>query len=166
MGQPFLRKGSSSIHSLELQSSQGTPKNLSREAKSAPYKDARYETHLATREAFMTKPPMKIDDKCKDLCRRLLYSEQPTPNDSLFDNDRFEIICSMIQNENEVRIIRLLHGSLSLPLKCCIYIYGATNLDILIEKVNSSWLKHIPLTNIRPQPDYSVGFRASAFTKD
>ena len=44
--------------------------------------------------------------------------------------------------------------------------YGASELEILIEKVNSSWLKCLPLTDTRPQPDYSVGFRASAFTKD
>lgn len=63
MSQPLVRKRSSSIRSLDLQSSQGTPNDLPREAKSAPYKDARYETHLATRGAFMTKPPVKVDDK-------------------------------------------------------------------------------------------------------
>ena len=165
MSQPLMRKRSSSIRSLDLQSSQGTPNDLPREAKSAPYKDARYETHLATRGAFMTKPPVKVDDKCKDLCRRLLDSEQPTPEDSLFHDDRFEMIYSMIQNENEARIIQDI-TRLIVPFAETLFVYGATNLDILIEKINSSWLKCLPLTNIRPQPDYSVGFRASAFTKD
>lgn len=165
MSQPLTRKRSSSIRSLELQSSQGTPNDLPREAKSAPYKDARYETHLATRGAFMTKPPLKVNDSCKDLCRRLLDSEQLIPEDSLFHDDRFEIICSMIRNENEARIIQDI-TRLIVPSAETLFVYGATNLDILIEKVNSSWLKCLPLTDTRPQPDYTVGFRASAFTKD
>ena len=165
MSQPLMRKRSSSLRSLELQSSQETPNDLPREAKSAPYKDARYETHLATRGAFMTKPPMQVDDKCKDLCRRLLDSEQPTPEDSLFHDDRFEMICSMIRNENEARIIQDI-TRLIVPSAETLFVYGATNLDNLIEKVNCSWLKCFPLTNVRPQPDYSVGFRESAFTED
>ena len=165
MSQPFLRKRSASTRSLESELSGETPKDLPREAKSAPYKDGRYETHLATRGAFMEKPPVKIDDGCKGLCRRLLDSQQPIAKDSLFHDDRFETICSLIRNENEARIIQDI-TRLIVPSAETLSVYGATNLDILIEKVNSSWLKCIPLTDTRPQPDYSVGFRASAFTKN
>ncbi len=165
MSQPLTRKRSLSSRSQELQSSQGTPTELPRDAKSAPYKDARYETYLATFGAFMTQPPAKIDDKCKDLCQRLLDSEQSTPEDSLFHDDRFETICSMIRNENESRIIQDI-TRLIVPSVETLFVYGASELGILIEKVNSAWLKCFPLTNTRPQPDYSVGFRASAFTKD
>ncbi|KAL9116615.1 MAG: hypothetical protein Q9187_006857 [Circinaria calcarea] len=165
MSQPFLRKRSASTRSLESELSGETPKDLPREAKSAPYKDGRYETHLATRGAFMEKPPVKIDDRCKDLCRRLLDSKQPIVKDSLFHDDRFETICSLIRNENEARIIQDI-TRLIVPSAETLSVYGATNPDILIEKVNSSWLKCIPLTDTRPQPDYSVGFRASAFTKN
>ncbi|KAL9130496.1 MAG: hypothetical protein Q9217_001316 [Psora testacea] len=165
MSQPLVRKRSSSVRSLELQSSQGTSNDLPREAKSAPYKDARYETYLATARAFMDNPPLKVTDACKDLCRRLLNKEQSVPENSLFRDDLFEITCSKIRNENEARVIKDIAWLIVASAEN-LATYGATELDILIEKVNSSWLKCLPLTSARPQPDYSVGFRASAFTKD
>lgn len=165
MSLPLVRKRSSSIRSLELQSSQGTSNDLPRESKSAPYKDARYETYLATAGAFMDIPPLKVTDACKDLCRRLLIKEQPTPADSLFRDDIFEKTCSKIRNENEARVIKDITWLIVSSVET-LATYEAIELDILIEKVNSSWLKCLPLTDIRPQPDYSVGFRASAFTKD
>ncbi|KAL2179044.1 uncharacterized protein P884DRAFT_321648 [Thermothelomyces heterothallicus CBS 202.75] len=45
-------------------------------------------------------------------------------------------------------------------------IFGAKHLDILIESVNEGWSNSMPLTSIRPQPDYSIGFRREAFTED
>lgn len=42
--------------------------------------------------------------------------------------------------------------------------YGATHLEHLIEGVNEAWLGNIPIQGPRPQPDYFVGFRRSAFT--
>jgi hypothetical protein len=45
-------------------------------------------------------------------------------------------------------------------------IYGATNLQCLIKSVNEGWNNSISLTGTRPQPDYSVGFKREAFTKD
>lgn len=44
--------------------------------------------------------------------------------------------------------------------------FGAKDLEILIESVNEGWNNFIPVTKIRPQPDYSVGFRREAFTED
>ena len=45
--------------------------------------------------------------------------------------------------------------------------YGAPHLKHLIENVDESWIKSIPLVNgPRPQPDFSVGFKSSAFTSD
>lgn len=37
---------------------------------------------------------------------------------------------------------------------------------LLIDSVNEGWNNSIPVTRTRPQPDYSVGFRRSAFTDD
>lgn len=165
MSQPLTRKRSASIRSQELQSSQGTPTELPREAKSAPYKDARYEVYLATAGAFMDNPPLKITDMDKTLCQQLLEKDQSTPTDSLFCDKHFETTCSKIRNENEARVIKDITWLIVSSAET-LATYGATELDILIEKVNSSWLKCIPLTSTRPQPDYSVGFRASAFTKD
>ena len=44
--------------------------------------------------------------------------------------------------------------------------YGATHLDHLIEGVNEGWMGSIPVEGPKPQPDYSVGFRRSAFTDE
>jgi hypothetical protein len=45
-------------------------------------------------------------------------------------------------------------------------IYGDRHLDHLIENVNEGWTGSIPMEGPRPQPDYSVGFRRSAFTDE
>jgi hypothetical protein len=45
-------------------------------------------------------------------------------------------------------------------------IYGATHLVHLIESVNEGWTGSIPVQGPRPQPDYCVGFRRSAFTDE
>lgn len=167
MSQPLTRKRSLTSLHQEQQSTQGTPElsQTNREAKSTPYKDAGYEIKLANNGCFMKANPVKINDDSKILCQTLLNTEQPTPKDSLFHDDRFERLCSMIESENEARIIQDI-TRLIVPSAETLYLYGATELDILIEKVNSSWLKCLPLTQTRPQPDYSVGFRASAFTDD
>jgi hypothetical protein len=36
----------------------------------------------------------------------------------------------------------------------------------LIESVNEGWNNSLPITQPRPQPDYSVGFKRTAFTED
>ena len=43
-------------------------------------------------------------------------------------------------------------------------IYGDRHLNILIENVNEAWIESIPVEGPRPQPDYSVEFKRSAFT--
>lgn len=43
--------------------------------------------------------------------------------------------------------------------------YGATHLNHLYETVNEGWNSAIPFHGTRPQPDYSIGFRRSAFTE-
>ena len=43
---------------------------------------------------------------------------------------------------------------------------GATKLKCLIENVNEGWAGSISVEGPRPQPDYSVGFRRSAFSED
>ena len=44
--------------------------------------------------------------------------------------------------------------------------YGVVHLDNLIEGVNERWIGNIAVEGPRPQPDYSVGFRRSAFTDE
>jgi hypothetical protein len=43
---------------------------------------------------------------------------------------------------------------------------GAANLDYLIDSVNKGWNSAEPFYGPRLQPDYSVGFKRSAFTDD
>ena len=44
--------------------------------------------------------------------------------------------------------------------------YGANNLNHLIKGVDEGWIGNIPVEGPRPQQDYSVGFRRSAFTDE
>ncbi len=92
--EPLARNRSSSIRSQEVQSSQGTLIELSRDAKSAPYNQVRYETYLAAAGAFMDIPPLKITDVDGSLCQQLLGNDQCTPT------------CSKIRNETKARIIK------------------------------------------------------------
>ena len=112
----------------------------------------------------MDNPPSKVKDACKELCRRLLESEQCTPANTLFRDDLFEETCARVRNENEARVIKDITWLIICSAEI-LSIYGATELNILVEKLNSSWLKCIPLTKSRPQPDYSVGFRTKAFNQ-
>ncbi len=114
----------------------------------------------------MDTPPLtaKITDTDKRHCQRLLEAAQSIPADTPFEEGRFETTCSKLRNENEARLIKdmtfLIVASAETLATC-----GATNLNILFEKLNSSWCKCIPLIRPRPQPDYTGGFRATAFTE-
>lgn len=163
MSEPLLRKRASSIRS---QSSQGTPNDLPREAKSAPYKNSRYESVLATKSVFMDEPDTDVSEDCKTLYKKLLSNTQELPKHTLFHDDIFKSIHYKIRNENEAMVIQDITRLIVPSAENLAICEGrASNLRILKEKVNSSWLKCIPLTNPRPQPDYSVGLKASAFTK-
>lgn len=164
MTSPLRRKRSVSSQSSELQSTEGPAENLPRVDKSVPYEDPRYEVVLATAGVYMKLNLVQVSDTCKEFCQRLLHQEQAVPADSLFRDDLFMTTCEKIQNENKARIVKDITWLIVASAET-LATYGATELDILIEKVNSVWLKSIPITDKRPQPDYSVGFRESAFTQ-
>lgn len=167
MSEPLLRKRSSSVYSQEVQSSQGTPNDLPREAKSASYKNARYESVLATKNAFMDESDTYVSDDSKTLYTKLLSNTQDLPSHTLFHDDIFKSIHQKIRNENEAMVIQDITRLIVPSAENFAICEGReSSLKFLKEKVNSSWLKCIPLTKPRPQPDYSVGFKASAFTKD
>ena len=42
----------------------------------------------------------------------------------------------------------------------------SAKLECPIESVNEGWNNSVSLTGTRPQPDYSVGFKRTAFTED
>ncbi|KAH7305398.1 hypothetical protein BKA65DRAFT_531196 [Rhexocercosporidium sp. MPI-PUGE-AT-0058] len=125
-----------------------------REAKSAPYQSP-----------FMRKWELGIADASKTICRTLLDAEQMVPEDSLFEDDIFDETCEMIQDRNEAKVIQDI-ARLIVPSAQSLAIRGASRLKTLIESVNEGWDKSIALTKPRPQPDYAVGFKRTAFTED
>ncbi|EGC45491.1 conserved hypothetical protein [Histoplasma capsulatum var. duboisii H88] len=136
-----------------------------KEAESAQYKNPRYKIVLETKGSFMRKSELGTTDASKRLCSTLLETEQSIPIDSLFRDDLFDKLCEMIQDRNEIRVIRDV-SQLVVPSAELLATYGATKLICLIESVNEGWENSIPVTGPHPQPDYSVGFRRSAFTDD
>ena len=150
---PSLSKHESDISGVSL-----------REGKNPDVKNRRYEIILASAEIYMGKPEMPPTNECKSLCQALLQTEQPTPKDSIFRDDLFDTACDNIRNKNEARVIQDI-GRLLVPSPETLTMFGATHLKHLIETVNESWIKSIPLVKgPRPQPDFAVGLRSSAFT--
>ncbi|MCJ1430047.1 hypothetical protein MMC29_007962 [Sticta canariensis] len=136
-----------------------------REVKSAPYQDPRYEALLATKGSFMDKSDLGIKKEAKKTYLELLDAEQTAPHDSLFSDDLFEKTCQKIRNRNEAKIIQDI-SRLIVPSVEALATYGSEHADILIESVNEGWNNSMPVTGTRPQPDYSVGFRREALTKE
>jgi hypothetical protein len=136
-----------------------------REEKSAPYRDPRYTVLLETKGSYMDRSRLGIADESKALCRTLLETRQETPEHTLFDDGVFETTCRKVKDRNEARVIRDINPLL-VPSAETLTTFGAQELDILIETMNEGWNNSIPLTATRPQPDYSVGFRRSAFTAE
>ena len=140
-----------------------------REEKSAPYQDARYEVLLETKGSYMGRYVGENEDsvakESKDLCQTLLEAKQTVPEDSMFHDDFFEDTCEMIQNRNEAKVIQDI-ASLIVPRAQSLAVRGAKHLKCLTESVNEGWNNSIPLIGPRPQPDYAVGFKRTAFTED
>lgn len=136
-----------------------------REEKSAPYRDARYSVLLATKGSHMDRSVHDITEESKEMVRLLLTIDQTVPTDSLFRDDLFEATCRKIRDRNETRVIRDI-SQLIVPSAEQLTTYGAKELGVLVESVNEGWNNSIPVTSVRPQPDYSVGFRREAFTPE
>lgn len=154
---PSLSKHESDISGVSL-----------REGKNPLVKSRRYEQILKSVGIYMGQPEphfraTKVD---KALCQELLNKEQPVPKDSLFNDDLFEWTLEDISNRNEARVIQDI-GRLIVPAPEELARRGATHFKHLIETVNESWIKSIPLIKgPRPQPDFAVGLKSSAFTSD
>ena len=136
-----------------------------REKKSAPYRTTQYTTLLEAKGSYMRKSDLGITKGSKDLYQRLLGLEQSVPQISLFRDDLFEETCCKIEDRNEARVIQDI-ARLIAPSAETLTTYGATHLNNLIEGVNERWISNIAVAGPRPQPDYYVGFRRSAFTDE
>lgn len=160
-----VKKASASLRRKQSDSSLTGPSDQkNRESKSAPYRDSRYKTLLEAKGSFLR--DFSDDDlptTVTDPGRNLLDAEQVVPQNSLFRDDIFRRFCRDIEDRNEAMIIQDV-TRLLVPSAKNLAIYGDRHLDILIENVNEAWTGSIPVEGPRPQPDYSVGFRRSAFT--
>ncbi len=77
----------------------------------------------------------------------------------------FEKTCRKIEDRTEARVIQDI-AQLIVPSAETLATYGATNLDYLIEGVNETWTGSIAVEGPLPKPDYSIGFRRSAFSDE
>ena len=136
-----------------------------REVKSAPYQNPRYKLLLATKGGFMEESDLDITQQSKKSYLNLLDAKQTVPSESLFRDDLFKRTCQNIQDRNETRVIRDI-SLLIVPSAETLTTYGAGHLKTLIESTNEGWNNSFPLTGTRPQPDFSVGFKREAFTKE
>jgi hypothetical protein len=165
------KKSSSSLRGKQSEAGSAAPSSTTpsdqkpREAKSALYQSLQYKILLETKGSFMRKSDLGIADTSKTVCRTLLEAEQIVPEDSLFQDDLFDETCEMIQDRNEAKVIQDI-ARLVVPSAQSLAIRGAKRLKPLIESVNEGWDNSIALTKPRPQPDYAVGFKRTAFTED
>ncbi|OAA54328.1 hypothetical protein SPI_08947 [Niveomyces insectorum RCEF 264] len=138
----------------------------SREKTSANPTDTRYALLLETKGTFMRASPLGIKTESSVLCQTLLDKRQTAPQGSLILSDEeFGALCERLQGANEARVIRDV-TPLLVPSAEIMAFAGASHLACLVETVNEGWNNAIPLTEPRPQPDYSVGFAREAFTED
>ncbi|KAH8729123.1 hypothetical protein GQ44DRAFT_701579 [Phaeosphaeriaceae sp. PMI808] len=135
-----------------------------REQKSAPYRQPCYESQLGERGSFMDDYE-GISVESKELCQKLLMSPQSPPQATLFDDDIFRSTLKLLKGRNEMRVIRDI-AQLIVPSAELLAIRGSKHLNILRETVNAGWINAVPFFGPRPQPDYSLGFKREAFTKD
>lgn len=161
-----IRRGPTSLSRKQSDSSlNGSSDQMNREKKSAPYRTVRYTTLLEGRGSYMYKSDLGITKGSKDLCQQLLKSKPVIPKDSLFRDDLFEKTCRKIEDRNEARVIQDI-ARLIVPSAETLATYGATHLDRLTEGVSECWTGNIAVEGPLPRPDYSVGFRRSAFTAE
>lgn len=160
-----LRHKRSNVSTISISSPTRTPSDqLPRERKSAPYRHPRYKSQLRERGSFMEKY-RGISVESKELCQKLLQSPQSPPRGTLFDEDIFEDTLRLIKGGNETRVIRDI-AQLIVPSAELLALRGSEHLEILRETTNAGWINAVPFYGPRPQPDYGLGFKREAFTKE
>ena len=137
----------------------------SRAQKSSPYLKQRYQTLLELKGSFMKDSRAGILATEEEVLSKLLNKKQEPPSDSLFDDRYFRETCEAIQDQNETRVIRDITQLITPPAEI-LAIRGMQKLEDLAESTNAGWNDSIPFEGPRPQPDYSVGFKPKAFSKD
>ncbi|KAK5311994.1 hypothetical protein LTR93_011507 [Exophiala xenobiotica] len=147
---PSKRSRSSDSLSRRLSpSGDGTESTVSADKKYSVYKDVNYPVVLETKGSFMRPSDAGLVKEDKILCEKLLYTHQPRPDHSLFD-DRFDKFQTLIRGRPEARNLS---------------ISGREEFRGLIEGHNDPWVKGISFYGPRPQPDRTYGFKWSNFTE-
>lgn len=155
-----LRQNASDAGSVSATPSDEKP----REAKSAPYRQPGYVTLLESKGSFLRESALGINDTSKQLCQTLLKPISSVPHESWFRQDIFTKTMEKVQDRNEARVIKNITPLIA-PSAEDLATLDDSRFDILIENVNEGWNESIPVTKPRPQPDYCVGFKRSAFTE-
>lgn len=155
---PLRRKQSDS-------SFDGPSDEQDRESKWAAYRSPRYTALLEGKGSYMTESKLGVTEASIAWCKTLLDSDQTVPKDSLFRDDLFGATCQKVQNRNEARVIRSISPYIA-PSAEDLATFGATHLKPLIEGVNETWTESIAVAGPLSKPDYSVGFRRTAFTDE
>jgi len=107
-----------------------------------------------------------ITPKSEKLIAKLLKTPRKPPENTLFSDDTlFKKTCKSLRGENETKVI-LRIANLIFPSAEILADRGAKHLEILRETTNAGWTNAIPFNGPRPQPDFGLGFKREAFTRE
>ena len=150
----------------QTQTGQTSSAGLSRYMKCIPYKSPTYPAQLEELGGFMESSGQGIALGSRLLCNVLLEAAQDLPQASIYiDAAAFEMLCERIRHRNESRLLKSI-TPLLVPSGEDLAITSFSELQYLVESVHEGWTNCIPLTQLRPQPAYSIGFGRKAYTKD
>ncbi|KAF2790958.1 hypothetical protein K505DRAFT_419475 [Melanomma pulvis-pyrius CBS 109.77] len=138
---------------------------IPREEGSASYLGSRYKLLLEAKGCFMHESDLGITEKSKNMYLALLQAQRTVPPESLFRDDIFKRTCRNIQDGSKGRVVQDI-SRLIVPSAETLATFGNRTLGPLAESVNEDWFNSIPLTKTYPKPDYSVGFKMEAFSKE
>jgi len=106
-----------------------------------------------------------ITTQSEELLTKLLKTPRKPPEYTLFSDDiLFKKTCRSLRGENETKVI-LRIAELIFPSAEILADRGAEHLEILRETTNAGWINAIPFYGSRPQPDFGLGFKREAFTR-
>lgn len=129
------------------------------------YRDVRVQIELKEIGSFMDDHEDGVTTASKELCQKLLNSPQELPIDTLFSDDLFPGVCKMVKGQNEATVVRYILPQL-VPSAKIRALRGSKHLRILNETIDASWINAIKCCGRRPQPDYGLGVRREAFSRE
>ncbi|KAL7796629.1 hypothetical protein V8C37DRAFT_372435 [Trichoderma ceciliae] len=136
-----------------------------KEHKSAPYRDPSWSVGFKRFGIFICEFPEGLTEESGGLCKELFEREQSPPKRSLFDDEVIGETCIRAHYRNETMIFRDITPLIA-PSAEILASRGEEHLGILCESTNEIWTYSQPVLRAQPQPSYSVGFKAQAFTEE